>query len=114
VPDTTLPLEISPRDVKQKLDSHEPIRLLDVREPMETALARIEGSELIPMGSVPAEVQKLEAIADEALLVVYCHHGVRSLNVVAWLRKHGIENCESMSGGIDRWSIEIDPAVPRY
>jgi len=114
VNESALPLEISTREVKQKLDARDPVHLVDVREPIETAIGLIEGSELIPMGTVPAEVQKLEALADDALLVVCCHHGVRSLNVVVWLRKHGIENCASMSGGIDRWSVEIDSAVPRY
>jgi rhodanese-related sulfurtransferase len=45
---------------------------------------------------------------------VLCHHGMRSLNVVVWLRKQGIEACQSMSGGIDRWAVQVDPALPRY
>ena len=56
----------------------------------------------------------LESIADESELIVFCHHGVRSLNVVHWLREQGVEACRSMAGGIDRWSLEIDPKVPRY
>lgn len=66
------------------------------------------------MNTVPAELQELEAKADEAAIVVYCHHGMRSLNVVNWLRGQGIGECSSMAGGIDRWSIEVDPSVPRY
>jgi rhodanese-related sulfurtransferase len=66
------------------------------------------------MQSIPASLQRLEALADEQPLAVLCHHGVRSLNVVMWLRQQGIENCFSITGGIDRWSSEIDPSIPRY
>ncbi len=88
--------------------------LIDVREPEEYALARIDGARLVPMQTVPAELQKLEGLAEESKLLVVCHHGVRSLQVVAWLREHGIENCYSVAGGMDRWSRDIDPGVPRY
>lgn len=106
--------EISPADVKRKLDAGEKLHLIDVREPTEFSLARIEGSELIPMRQVPGELQTLEARADEAPLIVFCHHGVRSLNVVNWLRQQGLEACQSMAGGIDAWSLTIDPSVTRY
>jgi rhodanese-related sulfurtransferase len=109
-----LPLEVTPAEVKRRLDAHEPVYLIDVREPIEFQQARIEGSELIPMGSVPASLQVLDARADEGTLVVICHHGMRSLNVVNWLRKQGVEGCQSMQGGIDRRSLDIDSAVPRY
>ena len=66
------------------------------------------------MRTVPAELSRLDARADEAPLIVFCHHGVRSLNVVHWLREQGVAACQSMAGGIDRWSLEIDPSVPRY
>ena len=110
----TLPMEISPQDVKRRTDAGEKLHLIDVREPHEYAQARIEGSELIPMRNVPAELQTLEARADEGPLIVYCHHGVRSLNVVNWLRNQGIEACQSMAGGIEAWSLTVDPSVPRY
>jgi rhodanese-related sulfurtransferase len=109
-----VPLEITPRDVKQRLDAGEKLALIDVREPGEFQLARIAGAELIPMRTVPGELQRLDALADETSLIVFCHHGVRSLNVVQWLREQGVTGCQSMAGGIDRWSLEIDPAVPRY
>src|SRR5579862_461327 len=96
-----LPLEVTPQDVKRRIDAGEKLQLIDVREPHEYAQARIEGSELIPMRSVPAELQTLEGRADNGTLVVYCHHGVRSLHVVHWLREQGLESCQSMSGGID-------------
>ena len=107
-------LETTPREIRQRVDSGEKLRFIDVREPAEFQLARIEGAELIPMRTVPTALQKLEAWADDQPLIVYCHHGVRSLQVTNWLRGQGVEACQSMSGGIDRWSIEIDSAVPRY
>ena len=110
--EVTAPLQITPREVKQRLDSGEKLRLVDVREPFEYQQARIEGSELIPMRSVPQALASLEA--EEAPLIVFCHHGMRSLQVVSWLREQGVEQCSSMEGGIERWSLEIDPAVPRY
>ncbi len=107
-------MEISPQDAKQRLGTGTRAVLIDVREPAEYAIARIEGAELVPMQDVPARMQHLESLADEQKLLVLCHHGVRSLQVVAWLRERGIENCFSITGGIDRWSREIDPDVPRY
>jgi rhodanese-related sulfurtransferase len=106
--------EIAPAEVKRRQDAGEKLHLIDVREPNEFALARIEGAELIPMRQVPGELQRLETRADEAPLIVFCHHGVRSLNVVNWLRGQGLDACQSMAGGIDAWSIAIDPTVPRY
>jgi rhodanese-related sulfurtransferase len=107
-------LEIAPSEVKRRLDAGEKLHLIDVREPNEFAMARIEGSELIPMRQVPGELRTLEARADEAPLIVFCHHGVRSLNVVNWLRQQGVDACQSMAGGIEAWSLGIDPSVPRY
>lgn len=107
-------LEITPQEVARRLTRPDEAFLIDVREPEEFAVSRIEGAELIPMQSVPARLQRIEALADEAALLIICHHGVRSLQVVAWLREHGVENCFSVAGGIDRWSREIDPRVPRY
>jgi rhodanese-related sulfurtransferase len=109
-----VPMEITPQEVMLRLKAGEKLYLIDVREPHEYALARIEGSELIPMRTIPAAFQQLEARADEAPLIVYCHHGVRSLNVVKWLREQSVAGCHSMSGGIDTWSLVVDPAVPRY
>lgn len=88
--------------------------LIDVREPEEFSLSRIDGARLIPMQYIPAELQKLEALADNATLLILCHHGVRSLQVASWLRTNGIENCYSISGGIDRWSREVDSSIPQY
>ena len=109
-----LPFEATPTEVKRRTDAGEAIRLIDVREPFEHAIASVAASELIPMGTVPAQVTHLEAEADDATLIVFCHHGVRSLRVVNWLREQGIPNCQSMAGGIDAWSAEVDQTVPRY
>ena len=110
----SIPFEITPAEVKRRLDAGEKITLIDVRESSEVQAAHIPGAKLLPMRTVPAAMQVLEAAADEGTLIVFCHHGVRSLNVVNWLREQGVENCQSMAGGIDRWSLEIDGAVPRY
>lgn len=109
-----LPLEILPAQVKQMMDEGTPMHLVDVRELMEHQICRIEGAELIPMNTIPQRLQYLDGLADEKLLVVHCHHGVRSLNVVNWLRQQGVENCISMAGGIDLWSAQVDGSVPRY
>ena len=106
-------LEIAPRELKQRLDKGEKIYLLDCREPYEFQQARIEGGELIPMRAIPANLQHIEAKADEGAVIVYCHHGMRSLQVANWLREQGVES-KSLAGGIDQWSCEIDPTVPRY
>lgn len=107
-------MEISPSDLKARLDAGEALTLLDCREGYENAICRIEPSTLIPMNTIPAELQRVEAMAEDKPLVVYCHHGVRSMNVTAWLRRQGVENVWSLAGGIDRWSLEVDASVPRY
>jgi len=105
-------MEITPQDVHQRLSAGEKLRLIDVREPFEFQKARIEGAELIPMRTIPKALSLFEE--EENPIVVFCHHGMRSLQVVGWLREQGIGNCSSMAGGIDRWSLEVDPNVPRY
>jgi rhodanese-related sulfurtransferase len=88
-------------------------RLIDCRESEELALCQIEGAEWIPLDSFPASIASFSADRDRGV-VIFCHHGMRSLRAAMFLRSHGIENAYSMTGGIDRWSREIDPAVPRY
>ncbi|HTC42598.1 MAG TPA: rhodanese-like domain-containing protein [Candidatus Acidoferrales bacterium] len=104
-------LEILPSDVKQRLDRGEKMMLIDVREPDEYAICHIEGAILIPMGTIPANLQKLDTDED---VICFCHHGMRSMDVANWLRAQGVKSAKSMAGGIDRWSLEIDPKVPRY
>ncbi len=108
------PLEIAPDELHEALASSCPPCLIDVREPSEFATCRLEGAELIPMRSIPQALPQLKARSTGRPLVFYCHHGIRSLQVVNWLRRQGLACCRSLSGGIDRWSATIDPAVPRY
>jgi len=108
-----LPIEITPAEVSRLLkEGVSEVRLIDVREPAEHAICHIEGATLIPMQYIPMRLNELDNPA--ARIVVFCHHGVRSLSVVDWLRRQGVENCQSMAGGIDLWSLRIDPEVPRY
>ncbi len=111
--ETELPLEISVADVAALRSSNEPFLLLDCREPHEYETAAIEGSCLIPMGELGARIDELDP-HKEGLIIVHCHHGMRSLQVTHALRNHGIPQVQSMAGGIDQWSQEIDPNVPRY
>jgi adenylyltransferase/sulfurtransferase len=104
-------LQITPAETKAHLDRGDLLLLVDVREPWETQLCQIAGAQLIPMGSIPANLQKLDAGGE---VICYCHHGIRSLDVAVWLRSQGVERARSMTGGIDRWSAEIDPSMPRY
>ena len=90
-----------------------PPLLLDCREPDEHALARIEGAMLIPMKEIPERLAELEPWRDGSI-IVHCHHGMRSLRVVGFLRERGFPRARSMRGGIDAWSVEVDPTVPRY
>jgi len=108
----TTSFEITPREVKRRLDDGEVLNLIDVREPEEFRTCRIDGATLIPMRLISQQLERLEEAT--APLIVFCHHGVRSLNVVSWLREQGLADCQSMAGGIDAWSREVDPAVPRY
>ncbi|HVO59202.1 MAG TPA: rhodanese-like domain-containing protein [Dongiaceae bacterium] len=104
-------LEITVKDLKARMDAGERLRLVDVREPWEHEIGRIAGAELIPMRSIPANLQSLDGDED---VIVYCHHGQRSLDVAAWLQSQGVASARSLAGGIERWSVEIDPQVPRY
>jgi rhodanese-related sulfurtransferase len=85
--------------------------LLDVREPWEWQLARIPGSQHLPMREIPSSIEKLDKSHPT---VVICHHGVRSLQVVAFLQRYGFDNLHNLQGGIDAWSRSVDPAVPLY
>ena len=112
-----LDYEISTLDLKQLLTlsdlAADPAHvLLDVREPWEYETAHIEGSILIPMGDIPS--QAFQELDPETHIVTVCHHGVRSLNVAVWLRNQGFEKAQSLRGGIDAWSAEVDSTVPRY
>jgi molybdopterin/thiamine biosynthesis adenylyltransferase/rhodanese-related sulfurtransferase len=103
--------EISVTEVKRRLDAGEPIAILDVRTPQEYAIARIEGAMLVPLDQLQARVGELDP---EATLVVHCHHGMRSARAVQFLRHQGFPRAINLAGGIEAWSLEVDPSVPRY
>jgi rhodanese-related sulfurtransferase len=104
-------LEIKPADVKARFDRGEKLVLVDVREHWEYQVCRIEGAKHVPLGSLAAS---LEMLPDVDEVICYCHHGMRSLEAAAWLRVQGFEKAKSLAGGIERWSVEVDPKVPRY
>ena len=104
-------LEITVSELQRRKKAGDSILLVDVREPWEYEICRIEGAQLIPMRAIPANLQQLDVDQD---VICYCHHGQRSLDVAAWLRAQGVESAQSLAGGIDRWSLEIDPSIPRY
>jgi rhodanese-related sulfurtransferase len=104
-------MEVAPREVKDMLGRGEKLLFVDVREPWEYQTSHIEGSVLIPLREIPTNLPRLEA-AEE--VVLFCHHGMRSMDAAAWLRSQGVQGARSMAGGIDRWATEIDPNTPRY
>ena len=85
--------------------------MLDVREPWEWALAKIDGATLLPMQQIPGRIQEIDSAHPT---VVICHHGMRSLQVVAYLQQHGFDNLHNLQGGIDAWSRTVDRSVPTY
>ena len=105
--------QIHPLEVKAKLAANEPMLLLDVRQPEEYAICKLANSRLIPLGELPRRTEELE-IEPETLVVVYCHHGVRSISGALMLLQAGFKNVASMSGGIEAWSLLVDAGVPRY
>jgi len=104
--------EVSLAELKSLLEAGGEIMLLDVREPWEYETSHMAGSKHIPMGDIPARFN--QELDPESHIVVICHHGVRSMNVTAWLRQQGFEKVQSLRGGIDRWAREIDPSIPLY
>ena len=102
---------ISVKELKDRLDKGDDIFLLDVREPHEYSLAKIEGSVLIPLGTLP---QSLDQLDPNNEIVAYCHRGMRSADAVGFLLQQGFSNVKNLVGGIEAWSVEIDPSVPRY
>jgi molybdopterin/thiamine biosynthesis adenylyltransferase/rhodanese-related sulfurtransferase len=102
---------ISVRELKAKMDRTENFTLIDVREPYEYEMARIEGSQLIPLGELETRVHELPRTGT---LILQCHSGGRSEHAVRLLQEAGFDNAVNLEGGIDAWSVEVDPAVPRY
>ncbi len=104
--------EITAGQLASRWKSNPSLRIIDVREPWEYATAHIDGTIAMPMGQVPSRAHT-ELDPDQPV-VVLCHAGVRSMSVTVWLREQGFEQAQSLRGGIDAWSREVDPSVPRY
>jgi adenylyltransferase/sulfurtransferase len=110
-PMSETPIEITVEEASRLLSGPTPPVLLDVRETDEYAVCRIEGSRLIPMNTVPT---RLAQIPTDAWVLVQCHHGGRSMKVTQFLRSKGFTRVSNLKGGIDAWSLKVDPKVPRY
>ncbi|MEP7270868.1 MAG: rhodanese-like domain-containing protein [Acidobacteriota bacterium] len=104
--------KISVEEVKAKLDGGEKFRLIDVREPNEHRGCRIESAELKPLGQIGQWIADLPDRGEE--IILYCHHGMRSDRACGFLAQQGFTNVKNMLGGIDDWSLRVDPSVPRY
>jgi rhodanese-related sulfurtransferase len=102
--------DISPQELKARLDRHDALVLLDVREDWETALCRLDNATHIPIEEIELRTAELDQ-AEE--IVVYCHHGVRSAAVANFLRQQGFK-AVNLQGGLDQWARAIDPRMKRY
>ena len=104
--------QITPTKLMKRLDdAASPLLLLDIREPAERAHCQIDGSLHIPMQQIPS---RLAELPNDAEIVVYCHHGMRSMQVANFLDQRGYPKVYNLLGGIDAWSTEVDPSVRRY
>ncbi len=92
-------------------ETREPPLLLDVREPWEYDTCRINGSQLMPMQSVPMRQEELDP---EQAVVCICHHGARSMQVAAFLERAGFDNVINLAGGVDAWALQVDRSMPTY
>jgi adenylyltransferase/sulfurtransferase len=105
--------QISVRELSEKMSTGEPLYLLDVRRPDEHAICALPGSVLVPLDELVHRLDEIEP-PEGATIVAYCHHGVRSLSAAALLMRAGHGEVVSLRGGIDAWSLHVDPGVPRY
>ena len=103
--------EMTVTELKQWMDEGRQVTLIDVRNPPEWEVCRIEGAKLIPMGEIQ---NRLGELNPEDVIVAHCHHGARSAQVVHFLRQKGFSRAINLAGGIEAWSLEVDPSVPRY
>lgn len=103
---------ITVEELKSKQDEGKKLRLIDVREPSEHQAAKIAGSELKPLGQIINWAQELTDKGEE--IVLHCHHGMRSDRACQFLAAQGFTNVKNLIGGIDEWSLKVDPSVPRY
>ena len=105
--------QISVRELAAKLTAKESVYLVDVRQPWEHETAVLPNSVLVPLNELTFRIDELHPPVD-AFIVVYCHHGIRSLSGAALLEGAGFKNVASLAGGIDAWSLQIDPRIQRY
>jgi rhodanese-related sulfurtransferase len=110
---TPYPLEVDVQEVNQRIQRGEDFLLIDVRQPEEYRIASLPAAVLIPLGELSMRLAEIEAYRDKRI-VVHCHHGGRSLRAVMGLRQLGFHGAQNLAGGIDLWSQQIDPQVPRY
>jgi adenylyltransferase/sulfurtransferase len=103
--------DITPEELKRRIDEGRPLTILDVRNPQEWEIARIPGAVLIPLHELQDRLGELDPAAS---IVVHCHHGPRSTNAVHFLRRMGFSRAVNLAGGIDAWSLDVDPSVPQY
>ncbi len=106
-----MPEDISPEELKARLDRKEPVVLLDVREGWETALCRLENATHIPIEEIEYRVEEL---SPDDPIVVYCHHGIRSAAVADYLRGLGFAKAVNLAGGLDHWAQTVDRTMRRY
>ena len=111
--------ELSPQGLKDRLDRDEAIAVLDVREPHERDHAKIALPQtvtdlFVPIGQVSARLEEIRGAIGNRPLVVYCHHGQRSMMVATWLMAQGVADVSNLDGGIEAWSRRVDPSVRRY
>ena len=104
-------VEIEAVELKREWTAKPDLVVLDVREPHEYEIAHIEGARLIPLSELPGRLAEIDGRAE---IVTHCHHGLRSLAALELLRGAGFANVRSLQGGIDAWSVDVDPEVPRY
>lgn len=105
------PLQIDVGTLSAWLEAGEPVTVIDVREQWEWSHVHLSASRLIPLGSLPTQVDGLPRVG---ALVILCHHGGRSLQATRFLREIGFDNAVNLIGGIDRWALEVDPSLSRY
>jgi rhodanese-related sulfurtransferase len=105
--------QISVQELAARLTAGEAVYLLDVRQPWEHEIAALPASHLVPLRELPERAAEIQPPGG-ALVVVYCHHGIRSLSAAAFLEQAGIRPVASLTGGIDAWSSQVDPRIPRY
>jgi molybdopterin/thiamine biosynthesis adenylyltransferase/rhodanese-related sulfurtransferase len=103
--------EMSPHELKRRMDAGEPFELIDVREPFEYEIARIDGAKLIPLGEI---TERLDELSGKQPIVVHCHSGKRSEQAARLLQQRGFANVYNLEGGIDAWSDQVDPGVAKY